>query len=114
MVAVTQPTAEALAGPPGEESKAVRKRVLIARELMAERLGEGRTNGEAEPDEVAEFRVTAAAAGLLAEAHRSWQLSGRAHGRILRVGRTVADLAGSTAIGEEHMATAIQFRRRTG
>lgn len=114
VVAVTQPTAEALAGPPGEGSEAVRKRVTIARELMGERLGEGRTNGEAEPDEVAEFRVTAAAAGLLAEAHRSWQLSGRAHGRILRVGRTVADLAGSTAIGEEHMATAIQFRRRTG
>ena len=114
VVAVTQPTAEALAGPPGEGSEAVRKRVIIARELMGERLGEGRTNGEAEPDEVAEFRVTAAAAGLLAEAHRSWQLSGRAHGRILRVGRTVADLAGSTAIGEEHMATAIQFRRRTG
>ncbi|MDQ5893965.1 MAG: magnesium chelatase family protein [Actinomycetota bacterium] len=113
VVAVTQPTAEALAGPPGEESAAVRKRVLIARELMSERLGEGRTNGEAEPEEVADFRVTAAAAGLLAEAHRSWQLSGRAHGRILRVGRTVADLAGSSAIGEEHMATAIQFRRRT-
>lgn len=114
VVAVTQPTAEALAGPPGEGSEAVRKRVIIARELMGERLGEGRTNGEAEPDEVAEFSVTAAAAGLLAEAHRSWQLSGRSHGRILRVGRTVADLAGSTAIGEEHMATAIQFRRRTG
>ena len=85
----------------------------MARGLMAERLGEGRTNAEAEPEEVAEFGITAAAAGLLADAHRSWQMSGRAHGRILRVGRTVADLAGSTAIGEEHMATAIQFRRRS-
>ena len=54
----------------------------------------------------------AAAAGLLADAHRSCQLSGRAHGRILRVARTVADLAGSLAIGEKHMAAAIQFRRR--
>ena len=113
VVAVTQPSAEALAGPPGEESPEVRKRVILARELMAERLGDGRTNSEAEPDEVANFKVTAAAAGLLAEAHRSWQLSGRAHGRILRVARTVADLAGSTAIGEQHMATAIQFRRRS-
>jgi magnesium chelatase family protein len=113
VVAVTQPSAEAMAGPPGEESALVRKRVVLARELMAERLGEGRTNSEAEPEEVAEFKVTAAAAGLLSEAHHSWQLSGRAHGRILRVARTVADLAGSTAIGEQHMATAIQFRRRT-
>ncbi|MCB0862689.1 MAG: YifB family Mg chelatase-like AAA ATPase [Solirubrobacterales bacterium] len=113
VVAVAQPSAEALAGPPGERSAEVRERVVMARGLMAERLGEGRTNAEAEPEEVAEFRITAAAAGLLADAHRSWQMSGRAHGRILRVGRTVADLAGSTAIGEEHMATAIQFRRRS-
>ena len=113
VVAVTQPSAEALAGPAGEASGEVRKRVILARDLMNERLGEGRTNAEAGPEEVAGFKVTAAAAGLLAEAHRSWQLSGRAHGRILRVARTVADLDGSAAIGEEHMATAIQFRRRS-
>jgi len=113
VVAVAQPTAEALDGPAGEESSEVRKRVVMSREMMAERLGEGRTNTEAEPEEVAEFKVTAAAAGLLAEAHRSWQLSGRAHGRILRVARTVADLDGCSAIGENHMATAIQFRRRS-
>ena len=113
VVAVTQPSAEALEGPAGESSAEVRERVVMARELMSERLGPGRTNSEAEPGEVADFKVTASAAGLLAEAHRSWQLSGRAHGRILRVARTVADLAGSTAIGEEQMASAIQFRRRT-
>lgn len=113
VVAVGQPTAEALAAPAGESSEEVRKRVILARQMMSERLGEGRTNAEAEPEEVAEFEVAEAAAGLLAEAHRSWQLSGRAHGRILRVGRTVADLCGSRAIGEEHMATALQLRRRS-
>lgn len=113
VVAVTQPSAEALAGPEGEPSRKVRGRVVSARKMMAERLGEGRTNAEAGPDEVAEFRITATASRLLAEAHHSWQLSGRAHGRILRVGRTVADLAGSAAIGETHMATALQYRRRT-
>lgn len=113
VVAVTQPSAEALAGPAGETSGEVRERVVMARERMAARLGSGRTNSEAAPDEVADFEVTAAAAGLLGEAHRNWQLSGRAHGRILRVGRTVADLADSAAIGEDHMATALQFRRRT-
>jgi magnesium chelatase family protein len=112
VVAVSQPSAAALDGPEGEGSASVRDRVLAARELMAARLGPGRTNAEAEPVEVSDFRVNAAAAGLLADAHRSCQLSGRAHGRILRVARTVADLAGSLAIGEEHMAAAIQFRRR--
>lgn len=113
VVAVSQPSAEALAGPGGESSTAVRERVITARELMAGRLGEGRTNSGATPEEAGRFKVTAAAAGLLAEAHQTWRLSGRAHGRILRVARTVADLAGSTAVGEEHMASAIQFRRRS-
>jgi len=113
VVAVSQPCAEALSGPPGEGSAEVGKRVRDARQPMAERLGEGRTNSEANADEAAGFRVTAQAAGLLADAHRSWLLSGRAHGRILRVARTIADLDGSTAIDEGHMAAAIQFRRRT-
>lgn len=113
VVAVSQPSAEALAGPGGEGSAEVRERVVMARQLMAERLGEGRTNSEALPEEVARFKVTAAAAGMLAQAHQSLQLTGRAHGRILRVARTVADLEGSGAIGESHMATAIQFRRRS-
>lgn len=113
VVAVAQPTAEALGGPSGESSATVRERVMAGRERMSERLGRGRTNGEAEPDEVARFEVTAAAAALLAEAHRSWKLSGRAHGRIMRVARTAADLEGESAIGEEHMAMAIQFRRRS-
>jgi len=113
VVAVTQPSAEALAGPAGESSAAVRDRVVAARNLMSERLGPGRTNAEADPEETAGFDVDREASKLLAEAHRSWQLSGRAHGRILRVARTVADLQGAAAIGEEHMAVAIQFRRRT-
>lgn len=113
VLAVAQPSPEALSGPPGEASGLVRERVMMARERMSDRLGAGRTNSEADPEEVAQFEVTAGAAGLLAEAHRSWQLSGRAHGRILRVARTVADLDGSNAIGEQHMASAIQFRRRS-
>ncbi|MBN8867484.1 MAG: YifB family Mg chelatase-like AAA ATPase [Solirubrobacterales bacterium] len=113
VVGVGQPSAEELAGPPGEGSEAVRERVIAARELMSERLGPGRTNADAGPDEVASFQVTPDGARLLAEAHRAWQLSGRAHGRIMRVARTIADLAGSGPIEEEQMAAAIQFRRRS-
>jgi len=113
VVAVKQPSAESLAGPAGESSAAVRERVQAARERMSGRLGPGRTNGEATPEEVACFEVAAGAAKLLADAHETWKLSGRAHGRIMRVARTAADLEGSAHITEEHMASAIQLRRRT-
>jgi len=38
-------------------------------------------------------------------------LSGRAHDRVLRVARTVADLAGETGISVEHLAEALNYRR---
>lgn len=113
VVAVNQPSPEALAGPAGEGSEEVRERVILARARMRERLGHGRANAEAEPAEVTAFETEDSAARLLAEAHRTLDLSGRANGRILRVARTIADLADCDVIAEEHMASAIQFRRRS-
>ena len=114
IVAVTQPSAEAMAGPPGESSKVVRKRVLAARERMYLRLGEGRTNALATAAEVAEFDIDDDAAELLSAAYRRHRLSGRAHDRILRLARTVCDLDLADTVGESHVARALQLRRRGG
>jgi magnesium chelatase family protein len=56
--------------------------------------------------------VTSEAASLLADAYARRGLSGRAHDRVLRLSRTVADLRGVDRVGREEMAQALQLRRR--
>jgi magnesium chelatase family protein len=112
LTAIRQPSAEEIGGPPGEPSCAVRARVAAARELQEDRLGEGRCNAEMTPAEVRRCPLSDAAAALLAEAYSRQRLSGRAHDRVLRVARTVADLAGTGAIEREQVAQALQLRRR--
>jgi magnesium chelatase family protein len=112
LAAIRQPTAEELAGPPGEASAVVRERVAVARERQERRLGAGRSNAEMTPAEVRECALAEDAASLLAEAYARHRLSGRAHDRVLRLARTVADLGGAETIGREHMAQALQLRRR--
>jgi magnesium chelatase family protein len=51
---------------------------------------------------------------LLARAVDRLGLTGRAHDRLLRVGRTIADLEGSGRITTAHLAEALQFRSRGG
>lgn len=46
----------------------------------------------------------------LEQAMRHYGLSARAHDRMWKVARTIADLAGADAIGAEHLAEAIQYR----
>ena len=114
IVGVTQPDPEAMAGGDGECSSAVRARVSAARERMRERLGAGRPNAAATRSEVSQFELEACARDLLVEAGRSRRLSGRSHDRILRLARTVADLDGSGPVREDHLAGALQLRRRSG
>ena len=64
------------------------------------------------PAEVRECVLEDEAATLLAESYSRRRLSGRAHDRVLRLARTIADLAGSAAIDREQMAQALQLRRR--
>ena len=54
--------------------------------------------------------LTSEADRLLAAAYERMGLSGRSYDRLLRVARTIADLAGSEQIGADHVAEAIQFR----
>jgi magnesium chelatase family protein len=112
LAAIRQPSAEEIGGPAGEPSAAVRERVSRARRRQEVRLGPGRCNAEMTPTEVRECALDEGAGSLLAEAYSRRRLSGRAHDRVLRLAQTVADLAGSEAIGREQMAQALQLRRR--
>lgn len=54
--------------------------------------------------------ISEAGKNLLSRAMQKLQLSARAYDRIIKVSRTIADLAGSDEIKTEHLAEAIQFR----
>ncbi len=112
LVAIRQPSAAEIGGPPGESSAAVRERVTAARERQERRLGGGRCNAEMSPAEAREGTLDEPAAALLADTYRRHRLSGRAHDRVLRLARTIADLAGAERIDREHVAQALQLRRR--
>lgn len=108
---------ELTAAPSGESSAAVRARVAEAREVQRGRL-EGTpyiANAEMGPLEVREHcqqRLAPAAQPLLASAMERLALSARAFHRVLKVARTIADLARSDAIEAPHLAEAVQYRRR--
>jgi magnesium chelatase family protein len=112
LVAIRQPSAREIGGGPGEPSAPVRERVVVARESQERRLGPGRCNGEMTPAEARECVLSDGAAALLAETYSRRRLSGRGHDRVLRLARTVADLAGAETIERDQMAQALQLRRR--
>jgi magnesium chelatase family protein len=112
LVAIRQPSAAEIGGPPGEPSAAVRERVAAARERQEARLGAGRCNAEMSPGEARECALDEAAAALLADTYRQRRLSGRAHDRVLRLARTIADLSGADSVGRDQIAQALQLRRR--
>ncbi|MGB7589523.1 MAG: YifB family Mg chelatase-like AAA ATPase [Solirubrobacterales bacterium] len=112
LAAVRQPSAEEIAGGPGEGSAVVRERVAAARNHQESRLGPGRCNAEMTPFEARDCTLADDAAALLVEAYARRRLSGRAYDRVLRLARTVADLADASTIGREQMAQALQLRRR--
>jgi len=104
-------------GRPGEPAAPVRARVQEARERQQERFQELPilTNGEMGPAQVQAFcRVDEAGQALLRAAMRQLNLSARGYHRILKVGRTIADLAGSEGIHVAPLAEAIQYRPRPG
>jgi magnesium chelatase family protein len=99
---------------PGEPSADVRARVMAARAVQAERF-----NGEAGVYCNAQMgsrlvrrhcALDAAGQNLMKMALARLGLSARAYDRILKVARTIADLAGAEAVASEHLAEAVQYR----
>ncbi len=100
----------------GEPSEAIRKRVEKARRAQRQRFeGTPMTcNADMGPAEVREYcQVDDAGGSLLRAAMEQLQMSARAFHRVLKLGRTIADLAGSETIETAHLAEAIQYRPRT-
>jgi len=110
-------------GTEGESSAQIRERVLAARERQATRFGrfgEQQTtkrhrpvysNAQMSSQQVREFcELSSDAERLLERAMQQQGLSARAHDRILKVARTVADLEGAQDIAVKHIAEAIQYR----
>ena len=95
---------------PGESSATVRARVVQARERQLARAGRPNARLDAGGTH-ASCGLTPGDQQLLERAVEQLQLSARSMHRILRVARTIADLAGSEAIATTHLAEAIGYRR---
>ena len=100
----------------GETSVAIRARVEAARRAQRARfrgVEDVTCNAEMRPAEIREWcELDAAGQSLIKAAMRQLHLSARAYHRILKLARTIADLAGSEGIEAAHLAEAIQYRPR--
>ena len=97
-----------------ECSECVRKRVLRARAIQAERYAPEKglyANAQMPPKMIRKYcAISAEGEKLLESAIQRLGLSARAHDRILKVARTIADLEGSPGIEPKHLSEAIQYR----
>src|SRR5690606_7539216 len=96
--------------PRGESSASVRARVIAARERQLARAGRANAHlGQMETERDCNLRPADQA--LLERAIERLRLSARGTHRILRVARTIADLAGEEHVGSSHLGEAIGYRR---
>ncbi len=101
----------------GEPSSAIQERVERARGVQAGRFAESRLvcNAEMTPTEVrrsCQAMLDEQAQSLLRLAMTQLSLSARAFHRVLKLARTIADMAGSEGIASPHLAEAVQYRQR--
>jgi magnesium chelatase family protein len=107
------PFKELSAGPRGTDSATMREQVEAARAIQAKRFAGAakQTNGQMASRQVRQVcQLDAASRDLLESSVNEQGLSARAHDKILRVARTIADLDGSDAIRQEHVAEAVNYR----
>jgi magnesium chelatase family protein len=99
----------------GETSAAVRERVTAARKRQHGRYGGSalHTNADMGPKELASYvALDDAAEGMMKAAVKQLQLSARAYHRVLKLARTIADLAADEGVLVQHVAEALQYRSR--
>jgi magnesium chelatase family protein len=100
--------------PTGEPSLAIRDRVSSARRRQLQRYTSKEhlfKNADMSGKEIAEYcRLDDSTSALLQHAMRTLRLSARAYDRIIKVARTIADIAGSAEITSDHIREAIQYR----
>jgi len=112
LVALHRPRSHELAAHRATATAAAREQVLAARERQRHRLdGVMGVNARMTESELGEHaRLDAGGDALIARAHAAGLMSARAHRRVLRVARTVADLAASERVRAQHVAEALALR----
>ena len=106
---------ELRAGSEPESSGKIRERVMRAREIQLQRFSSSRSrlycNAQMAPRHIRAFcELSPDCERLLERAMTQQGLTARAHDRILKVARTIADLEGTPSLESKHIAEAIQYR----
>ena len=96
-----------------EPSSVIRERVIKARKLQAKRYEKDGilTNSELSAEMIKRYcKLDDTSAQIMKMAAQKYQLSGRRYNRVLKIARTIADLAGSEDIQSTHLTQALQYR----